>query len=608
MIKPSKNELSKKGLLNKPLRKQYQRPINQVGRNSYFDLIGIAITILLGIAIYSNSFNCSFHFDDFARIVYNPNIRNLADAKAWMNIYPSRPVGMFTFALNYYFNQLNVFYYHLVNLIIHLINACLVWWITLLIFSSPALNDNPIIKQKKVIAFFTALLFVSHPLATQSITYICQRFACLVTMFFLLSLILYVKARLSNKGNISKTLLFACSLISAVLAMLTKENAFTLPFAIVLFELFFLRTKKFSINFKDYRVILLLAAFLGVMLIIPLQFSFSIFKPIPPRLGHTYFLTPVNYLFTQFSVIVKYIQLLLLPIDQKLNYDFPISNNFFEIRTILCFLFLLSLIILAIFLFNKHRVISFCIFWFFLTSLIESSLIPIDDVIWEHRTYLPSFGFFLILTLGIYFFLWNKSKYLTISIFVLLIGSNSYLTYERNKIWKDDPSLLNDNVAKTPNLTRVLLNRGIAYRRLGQWEKAIDDYSRVIDINPKYAQAYYNRGIAKKSIQDYHGAIADYSKAIEIDPKYIQAYNNRGVLKVNLQDYQGAIADYSDALEIDPKYIQAYNNRGAAFCTLGQWDKAIADFSKMIEIDPTNSKAYSNREFAYKKLHREKKQ
>ena len=130
-----------------------------------------------------------------------------------------------------------------VNLVVHLINACLAGWLILLIFSSPAIKDQPIAGNKKVLAFLTALLFVSHPLATQSVTYIVQRMASMVAMFYLLSLVLYVKARLSEKGNLSKTLLFTGSLISAVLAMLTKENAFTLPFAIVLFEFFFLRKR-----------------------------------------------------------------------------------------------------------------------------------------------------------------------------------------------------------------------------------------------------------------------------------------------------------------------------------------------------------------------------
>jgi Tfp pilus assembly protein PilF len=638
---PSKKELPRKRLPEKVHGKQYPKPLKQVEKKRYVDLLGLAIIILLGIFIYSNSFNCSFHFDDFRNIVNNTKIQNLNDVQAWWNFYPGRSIGFFTFALNYHFNQLDVRYFHLVNLIIHLINACLVGWLTLLIFSSPAMKDHPIAGNKKVLAFLTALLFVSHPLATQSVTYIVQRLASLVAMFYILSLILYIKARLSNKGNISKILLFTGSFFSALLAMLTKENAFTLPFAIVLFEIFFLRTKKFSINFRDYRMILLLIAFLGVIMIIPLKFSFSIFERIPPRLGHTYSVTPVNYFLTQFSVIVKYIQLLFLPINQKLDYDFPISDNFFELRTPLCLFVLLLLAILATYLFKRNRIISFGIFWFFLTLSVESSFIPLDDLIWEHRTYLPSFGFFLILTSVIYFLLWKKHKYLTISIFIIMIGSNSYLTYERNKVWKDDLSLWSDNVAKTPNLPRALFSRGYAYTNLGQWDKSIADYSKAIEINPKYMFAYNNRGQVygklsqwDKAIVDYSGAIeldskyldaydnrgvaygnlgrwdkaiADFSMAIGINPNYFPAYFNRGLVDINLGQWEKALADYSKVIEINPNYVDAYCYRGVSYGNLGQYDKAIADFSKALEIDPYNTKAYSNREVAYSKLHDEKR-
>jgi len=524
-----KKESLKKGPPKKDHPKQYQKPKKQVKKNRYSDLIGLAIIILLGIIIYSNSFHCSFHFDDVPRIVDNTSIRNLADVKSWWNYYPTRPIGIFTFALNYHFNQLDVRYYHLVNLIIHLINACLVWWLTQLIFSSPVLKDNPIIRQKKVIAFFMALLFVSHPLATQSVTYIVQRLASMVTMFYFLSLAFYVKARLANKSNTYKYLLFAGSLLSAVLAMLTKENAFTLPFAILLFEIFFFRTKKLSLNFKDYRVILLMATFLSVIIFIPLMFSSTIFKPIPPSNGNAYTITSLNYLFTQFSVILKYIQLLFLPINQNVDYDFPVSNNFFGIRTLLSFLVLLSLIFLAIFFFKRYRIISFGIFWFFLTLSIESSFIPISDVIFEHRTYLPSFGFFLILSSGIYVLLWNRYKYLAISILMIIIGSNSVLTYERNKVWKDNLTLWSDNVSKSPGKARPLYNRGYAYGKLGKWNKAISDYSRGIGIDPNYALAYSNRGVVYGNLGQWDKAIADYSKAIGIDPTYSKAYSDRDV-------------------------------------------------------------------------------
>jgi tetratricopeptide (TPR) repeat protein len=642
MKQPLKKDIPKQGLTNKDHRKQNQKPIKQVKNKRYVDLLALAIIILLGIEIYSNSFNCSFHFDDMIQIVNNPDIRNLADFKAWWNSSPSRPVGMVTFALNYHFNQLDVRYYHFVNLIIHLINSYLVWWLTVLIFSSPAMKDQPIARNKKVLAFLTALLFVSHPLATQSVTYIVQRLASMVAMFYFLSLALYMKARLSDKGDVSKTLLFIASLVSAVLAMLTKENAFTLPFAILLIEFFFLTTKKkFAINFRDYRIILFILALLGIIIIIPLKVSFNIFKPIAPTEGHTYTVTPVNYLLTQFTVIVKYIQLLFLPINQKFIYDFPISNNFFEMRTLLSFLVLISLIISAIFSFKRFRIISFGIFWFFLTLSIESSFIPISDIIFEHRTYLPSFGFFLIISSGIYYLLWNKNKYLAISIFVIIIGSNSFLTFMRNYIWKDELTFWNDNVTKKPNLSTALMNRGLAYATLGQWEKAIDDYSKAIEnapidaetydnrgvayctleqwgkaiddfsraikIDSNFLRAYYNRGITYGRIGQLDKSIADYSRIIQIYPKSDKAYSNRGVDYFNLGQFDKAISDYSMAILINPNYTDAFYNRGLTYGKLGKWENAIADYSKVLEIDPNNTMAYSSREDAYEKLRDKKK-
>jgi tetratricopeptide (TPR) repeat protein len=597
-----KDRSKKKPIKKYPPNKGSQ-PAKQVKKNRYSEVVGLGIIILLGIIIYSDSFDCSFHFDDYPQIVNNTKIQNLQDVQAWWNSSPNRPISTFTFALNYHFNQLDVRYYHLFNLIIHLINACLVWWLTLLIFSSPALKDNPIIRQKKVIAFFTALLFVSHPLATQSVTYIVQRMTSMAAMFYLLSLILYVKARLSNKVNITKTLLFTGSLISAVLAMLTKENAFTLPFAIVLFEFFFLRVKKqLSINFRDYRLLFLMAIFLGVILIIPLKYSFTIFKPIPPSLGNAYTVTSLNYLLTQFSVIIKYIQLLFLPINQNLDYDFPVSNSFFDIKTLLSFLVLLSLIILAIFFFKKYRIISFGIFWFFLTLSIESSFIPINDVIYEHRTYLPSFGFFLIITSGIYYLLWNKHKYIAISILVIIIASNSWLTYERNKVWKDDLILWNDTVLKNPNKARPFSNRGNEYWKLGQSDQALADFSEAIRIDSNYADAFDNRGVVYCTLRQYDKSIADLSRAIKLYPEFAKAYNNRGITYMNLRQWNKAIADYSMALKISHNFTDGYFNRGAAYYLEGKLDSAIADFSKVIEIDPKYAKAYFNRGVAYANL------
>jgi len=582
--------------------KPHQPLQKQEGKNRYANLGGLAIIILLGVIIYSNSFQCSFHFDDLSFIVHNPKICNLSDIKSWWSIYPSRPLSIFTFALNYHYNQLDVWYYHLVNLVIHLFNACTVWWLTMLILSTPAMKDHPIGRQKNIIALFTALMFVSHPLATQSVTYVWQRQASLVTLFYLLSMAFYVKARIEDKSSVKNYMLFAGSLISAVLAMLTKENAFTLPFAILLLEIFFLQTKKRSINFKDYRIILSIAAILGLIFIIILTFQSRMFKPIPPSSGNTETITPLNYIFTQFSVIVRYIRLLFLPIGQNFDYDYPVSNNFFEIRTMFSFLGLLSLIILAIFLFNKFRTISFGILFFFLTLSVESGFIPINDVIFEHRTYLPSFGFFLVLSSGIYILLWNKYKYLAIAILVIIIGSNSILAYGRNKIWKDDLTLWSDVALKSPHKARPFVNRGYAYRNLDERDKEIADYTTAIGIDPKFTIAWYSRGVAFGSLGQWDKAIADYSEAIEIDPGYSDALISRGVAFGSLGQWDKAIADYSMAVKINPNNAQAYSNRGIAYGNLGQLNSAVADYSRAIGIDPNYMDAYMDRGVAYGNL------
>jgi protein O-mannosyl-transferase len=596
-----KKERVKKDPIKKDSRKKSLPAKNAGKRNHYTDLAGLAIIILLGIVIYSNSFNCSFHLDDLHHIVDNKNIRDLSDVSAWWSIYPSRPFSMFTFVLNYHFNELDVRYYHLVNLIIHLINACLVWWITLLVFSSPAVKDQEITRHKRALAFFTALLFVSHPLATGSVTYIIQRMASLAALFYLLSVALYLKARMSGKVSAMKVVLFAGSFLSAVLAILSKENAFTLPLMILLAEFFFIRTKKLPVNFRDYRVILL-TALLALILIIPLIFRLSVFKPVPAN-GHPEFvLTPFNYLLTQFSVILKYIQLLFIPVNQVLDYDFPISKSFFGFRTLTGFVVLSGLLVLAVFLFKRNRVISFGISWFFLALLIESSIIPINDVIFEHRTYLPSYGFFLVLTTVIFGLLWKKNKIPAVAILVIVAGINSFLTYERNEVWKDEITLWTDNVLKTPGKARPLTILGDAYRKVGEFDKAMEDYSRAIAIDPRFETPRNGRGSIYFKQGQWQQAINDFSTAIEISPRFADAWSNRSAAYEKTGQWDKALSDINKAIGLAPDFYTAYVNRGAIYWKTGQPDKALADMNMAIELNPGYATAYLNRGLIYMRL------
>jgi tetratricopeptide (TPR) repeat protein len=592
--------------ISSPSMKADQRqnlPEVQAQKNSPADLWSVAAIILLGTLIYSNSFDCSFHLDDAINIVDNAAIRNLFDVKTWWNYNPSRPIPFFSFALNYHFSQYNVWGWHLFNLVVHLINAVLVWWLSTLVFSSPALKEHPLSKHKSMLALLTALLFVSHPLATQSVTYIVQRMASMVALFYMLSVALYMAARLRENNSVAKYLLFAGSFGSAVLALLTKENAFTLPFAILLVEVCFLSTKNITINFKNKNVLLMLAAGLGVILFALTKYSVgTFFKPLAPASVNDFqTVTSLNYLFSQFSVLVKYIGLLLLPIHQNLDYDFKISNSFFELKTLLNFGVLFALFTLGVLAFKKYRILSFGIFWFFLTLSIESSIIPISDLIFEHRTYLPSLGFFLILSSGTYALLYEKNKTLAMAALVLIIGTNSILTFQRNKVWKDDLTLWSDVVSKSPNKARGYYSLGSIFDITGDKEQALKNLNKALELQPAYAEAYNNRGLFYKRNGNYDEAIKDLNKAIAFRPQFSEALANLGSVYIKQGKYDQAINDCNTAIKQQPNFAGAYFNRAVAYANLGQTKNALADFSRAVELNVGYAEAYTKRGIEYMK-------
>jgi len=197
-------------------------------------LVHVLLIVILGLIVYSNTFHVPFVFDDAPNIVNNPVIKDLkyfidpAEAKALLFYGPLkiRYAVYLSFALNYKINGLDVTGYHIVNLAIHIINALLVYLIVILTFRTPAVK--PLTGQNKDIswltALFSALLFVAHPIETQAVTYIVQRLASLTAMFYLLSVMSYIKSRISTE-RFTRYTFYAISIISAVLAMKTKETA-----------------------------------------------------------------------------------------------------------------------------------------------------------------------------------------------------------------------------------------------------------------------------------------------------------------------------------------------------------------------------------------------
>ncbi|MBI5203389.1 MAG: tetratricopeptide repeat protein [Nitrospirae bacterium] len=587
----------------------------------HFFLIAIA-----GFLVYSNTFNAPFQFDDIDNIIENYNLRDLT------NFWPpsgSRWFGFLTFALNYHFGGLNVTGYHIVNLIVHIINALLVYWLVILSFkalqsipaviargqsprSNPVKSRNsdteiatPSARNDKYIAFFSALLFASHPIQTQAVTYIVQRFTSLATMFYLLSLAGYIRSRLSTLPTTRYTL-YAVSLFSAILAMKTKEISFTLPIIIVLYEFMFFEGK-----FK--KRLLYLIPLLLIMFIIPLSLI-GTDKPIGAAIGEiretvqeTAEIPRWSYLFTQFRVIVTYIRLLFLPINQNLDYDYPLYHSFFNPEVFLSFLFLLTIFSFAAYLLYTtryplpaSRLIAFGIFWFFITLSVESSIIPIRDVIFEHRLYLPVVGIIIVFVSATFYILQAmiQNPKRSVSACCLLLATAvivlSISTYQRNIVWQNEVTLWEDAATKSPEKARVYYNLGKIYSAKGWDDKAIENYQLATRIKPDYIEAHNNLGNAYNKKGWIDKAIEHYQIAILLGPDFIEAHNNIGNAYAAKGWIDKAIEHYWLALRLKPNFIEAHNNLGLAYERKGLLEEAIKEYQTALIINPEFKTAREN--------------
>lgn len=561
---------------------------------------GILIIILCVIA-YSNTFSVPFQFDDPYSITNEPLVR---DQHSFIKVIAlTRGVGYFTFALNYLLHGADVAGYHIVNLIIHVLNALLVYGLVVLSFRTPLLQRSSLKHRAGTIALFSALLFAGHPVQTEAVTYIVQRFASLATLFYLVSLAAYIKSRLAGLENRSKwktPAWYAVSLVSAVLAMKTKEIAFTLPVVITLYEfLFFEGTIK--------KRILLLLPLLLTMVIIPMSLLGTA-RPLGEMINDVSEATRVQtdvtrmeYLFTEFTVIVTYLRLLFLPYNQNLDYDYPLFQSFFATEVVLSFLLLVLIFGAGIYLLYRDRrspgagrLMAFGILWFFITLSVESSVIPIVDVIFEHRLYLPSVGFFITCTSALFLGAerlksrWAGAERAVMGVLAAVVIVFTGLTYARNIVWQSEVSLWEDVIKKGPEKARGYNGLGLAYQHMSQYDKAIVSFDKAIALDQDYYVAYMNRGVLQGQSGSFDKAIEDLNRSIAINPKVAEAYSNRGIAYALLGRYDKALDDFNKALELNQNLAETYFNRGKLYFKTGQKGLALADFQKACDLGYEN--------------------
>jgi hypothetical protein len=341
-----------------------------------------------------------FHFDDRPNITQNPLVQ--IKVFTWDRIEKMvsetykesiRVFSYFTLALNYYFGEFDVFGYHLVNLFIHVFAGIALYWFLLLTLRLPSLKDRYGAVSYKV-ALFTSLIFIAHPVQTQSVTYIVQRMTSLGGMFYLFAFVLYVKGRLA-KGQ-GRFLYLGGAGLSYLLGVFSKENVAILPFFIALYEFYFFQNLDLSPRGKRILLILvgglLALGFLG-SLVWGKRYYDVIIEGYKTR-----DFTLMERVLTQFRVVLYYLTLLIYPHPSRLNldYDFPISRTVLDPpTTLIAIVVVLGLVGYSLWVAKKRPLLSFCILWYFGNLVIESSIFPLE-MVFEHRLYLPSIGPFLL--------------------------------------------------------------------------------------------------------------------------------------------------------------------------------------------------------------------
>jgi len=584
--------------------------------------LAMLLLLLAGLLVYANSLHVPFMLDDFIWIHQNEAIRSLNNFfinSVGYEFSPARFIASLTFALNYYFGELSVYGYHVVNLAIHLLSTLLVYTLARLTFETPYFRDEKYGNDKELsssssafqsphylIPLFAALVFEVHPVQTEAVTYVVQRMTSLTTLFYLLSLVLYIQARLSMEWpkrrkrssapspfSLRVSAYYIGSVLAAVLAMKTKEIAFTLPLATVMYEVFFFEG-------SWGRRIIYLLPILATLPIVPMSaisFNDIALKPTGQSASATLLagmgeqlraqtdMSRLDYLFTEFRVIVTYLRLLVFPVGQNLDYDYPIYHTFFTPPVYLSFFVLLCFVFLAGWLFRKTskikykngkmeagtpllRLISFGIFWFFLSLSVESSLIPIADVIFEHRLYLPSVGAAIAFS-TVFFLVKDKAPKAVANLFILvgsiIVLGLSVATYQRNIIWQSEVGLWEDVVSKSPQKARALSNLGRGLIEADRPWEAISVLSRALAKAPDDPVVNFNLGRAYIRIGQSRTAIPLLWKVIAYKPDYNLAYIVLSAALIMDKKYSAAVTLLEQNLSHLSELPEARFNLGVAY-------------------------------------------
>lgn len=612
-------------------------------------LQGFAVSIsllLIGFLIYSNSLNNQFVFDTVSAISNDPDIGLIGEQPLsnWFHILHedgSRPVWMFSVVINHAIHGLDPLGYRLVNIGIHILSACLLFGIirrTLALTYFAKLNstaeENTSVSHSPAtssfsrhalwIAYGIALIWLVHPLNTQSVTYVVQRMESMMAMFFLLALYASIRQATAERG-LSVTLWTGLAFSSALLGMGTKEVMVGLPIVLILYDWIFLRQPENA--WKLRRWVLLSLCFSTWIYL-----AYNVLGQASTEDSSAGFgmegelLNRWTYALSQPGVILHYLQLSFWPdplvIDYQLRPALPSDTPSHLVwtlawqRVIPQTIIVSALGLASVWGIYRRQWWGFCGSMFFIVLGPTSSVMPIADLMFEHRMYLP-LACVVTFVVGIVYSLCRRFQFFNstlIGFAVLLpVLGLSYQTYVRNFDYHSPMTIWRDTITHRPQNSRAWYNLGIALMRIAEsesnpnqqiiiFEEALHCFTQTVQLSPRYSDAFSGTGDVYVHFGMAEEAEKNYRKAIEIDPSRAHFHYNLGRLMYLTRRFDEANEILTHSIKLDPNAPKTWNMIAQSRAVLGDMRGALEAFEQAIKLDPNDFDYQNNRQIHLKKM------
>jgi len=546
------------------------------------------VLILFGAVAYWNSLHVPFLFDDRFHIVENTRIRRLWPPWTLL-LHTSRPVVNLSLALNYAIGRLDPLIYHILNAAVHICAALALYGVLRRTFLSGLLRER-FGQSANRLAGLSALIWLVHPIQTESVTYTIQRGESLMGLFYLFTI--YSVIRASDSGR--RLWWYAAAVASCCLGIGCKGVMLTAPVVVLLYDRVFLSR---SWNELARLRSKLYAALAVTLCLYPLLLSQA---PVEWKesAGFAYAgASPFQYAITQPGVILHYLRLVLWPDKLCLDYGWPTARNIGEVLPQL--LLVVALLAVTVLAWRRKPALGFLGAWFFIILIPTSSFIPIADVAVEHRMYLSlAAAVTLAVTVLILPLRRATGPVITWAACGTIVVALTAVTIRRNLDYASELAIWQDTVEKSPGNPRAQYDLGHALEAAGRTQEAILHYQKALEEKPDYVDALNNLGHVLAVSGKAPDAAGYLQRALQLKPNLPEAHLNMGYALVQQGKIKEAIAEWEEALRIRPDYAEVHNNLGIALAMDGRMSEAIDHWQEALKLSPDSADTHNNLAYA----------